>query len=70
MRFVGGGLHERIEVQNFSREPIRIELRLGVGNDFADLFEIKDRVRDRSSEIRRENGTGSRIALQYRHDGF
>jgi glycogen debranching enzyme len=70
LRFVGGGLHERIEVQNFSREPIRIELRLGVGNDFADLFEIKDRVRDRSSEISRENSSGSRIALHYRHDGF
>jgi glycogen debranching enzyme len=71
LRFVGGGLHERIEVENFSREPIRIELRLGVGNDFADLFEIKDRVRDRSSEIRRDHGAdGSRLAFRYRHDGF
>ena len=71
MRFVGSGLHERIEVQNFSREPISIQLRLGVGNDFADLFEIKDRVRDRSSEIKRDHGSnGSRIAFRYRHDGF
>ena len=31
-----------------------IELRLAVGNDFADLFEIKDVVRDRSAQIIRE----------------
>jgi len=33
--------------------PVRIELRLEVDNDFADLFEIKDRVRDRSQQIER-----------------
>jgi glycogen debranching enzyme len=71
MRFVGGGLNERIEVQNFAREPVHIELRLGVGNDFADLFEIKDHARDRSSEIQREEAAdGSSLAFHYRHEGF
>jgi glycogen debranching enzyme len=71
MRFVGGGLNERIEVQNFAREPIHIELRFGVGNDFADLFEIKDKARDRSAEIRRDQASdGSSLGFHYRHDGF
>jgi len=71
MRFVGGGLNERIEVQNFAREPIHIELRFGVGNDFADLFEIKDHARDRSSEIRRDEAADhSSLAFHYQHDGF
>jgi glycogen debranching enzyme len=71
MRFVGGGLNERIEVQNFAREPIHLELRLGVGSDFADLFEVKATVRDRSSEIKRDQGAdGSWLGFHYRHDGF
>jgi hypothetical protein len=71
LRFVGGGLHERIELQNFSRGNVKVELRLAVGNDFADLFEMKDRVRDRSSEITREHAaSGSRLVFRYRHDGF
>ena len=47
LRSVGSQLRERIEVWSFAREPQRIELRLAVGTDFADLFEIKDVVRDR-----------------------
>jgi glycogen debranching enzyme len=47
LRSVGARLRERIELWNFAREPQRIELRLAVGTDFADLFEIKDVVRDR-----------------------
>ena len=71
MRFVGGGLNERIEVQNFAREPVHIELRFGVGNDFADLFEIKDHARDRSSEIKRDQGAdGTQLGFHYRHEGF
>jgi glycogen debranching enzyme len=71
LRFVGGGLHERIEVQSFAAEPLQLELRLATGNDFADLFEIKDRVRDRSDEIVRNHAAdGSRLDFRYRHDGF
>ncbi|MFC6022169.1 glycogen debranching N-terminal domain-containing protein [Plantactinospora solaniradicis] len=44
-RFVGEGVHERIELQCFGREPRSFELRLAVGNDFADLFEIKTTTR-------------------------
>jgi N-terminal domain of (some) glycogen debranching enzymes len=54
-RFVGDGLHERIELESFAEEPVSIELRLAVGTDFADLFEIKDIVRDRSAQITRSH---------------
>ena len=61
LRFVGNGLHERLELESYVDSPLRIELRLAVDNDFADLFEIKDKVRDRSDEIDRTpaaDGTG------------
>ena len=59
LRFVGNGLHERLEVESYRDEPLRIELRLAVDNDFADLFEIKDKVRDRSDQIVRTPRAGS-----------
>jgi glycogen debranching enzyme len=71
LRFVGNGLHERLIVHNYSGERLSLELRLATGNDFADLFEIKDRVRDRSDEIKRDHeADGSRLRYRYEHDGF
>ena len=69
LRFVGDGLHERIELQSFADETIGLEVRLAVGNDFADLFEIKDEVRDRSEEIESETSEDG-LTLRYRNDGF
>ncbi len=54
-RFVGGDLHEEIDIHSFSDEPLRFEVRLAVGCDFADLFEIKAQVRDRSAMIKKEH---------------
>ncbi len=50
-RFVGGGVHEQVAVYNSTPEPARFELRLEAGSDFADLFEVKSVVRDRSAAI-------------------
>lgn len=52
LRFVGNGLHERIVVHNAGVEPADVDLRLEVDSDFADLLEIRGRVRDRRAAIR------------------
>ncbi len=69
LRSVGSRLRERIEVWCFSREPREIELRLRAGTDFADLFEIKDTVRDRSAQITRSH-TVSTLEYAYRNGDF
>jgi glycogen debranching enzyme len=69
LRFVGGGLHERIEVQSFAEQRLALELRLSAGNDFADLFEIKDEVRDRSGEISRAHEPQG-LTFRYRSGQF
>ncbi len=72
-RFVGAdGLRERIDVQSFAAEPLHAELRMLVGTDFADLFEIKGRaVRDRSAQIIREHSAdGRRLSFRYSNAGF
>src|SRR6266545_1936083 len=70
-RFVGGGLHEQIAVYNASTEPVRFELRLRVGADFADLFEVKSSVRDRSAKIDVEHDPHeSLLHFHYENDGY
>jgi glycogen debranching enzyme len=41
-RFVGDGMQDSFAVQNQGMEPVEFELELEVGNDFADIFAVKD----------------------------
>ena len=41
-RAVADGFHEQITVLNHDEKPFDLTLRLEVGSDFADLFEVKD----------------------------
>ncbi len=71
LRTVDSQFRERIELWCFAREPERVELRLSVGNDFADLFEIKDVVRDRSAAIVRSHAVdGSTLVFTYTNESF
>jgi glycogen debranching enzyme len=64
LRFVGTGILEQISFGNSTIEPVQFELRLGCGADFADLFEIKGVVRDRSAHTITKHG---RRLLQFRY---
>ena len=41
-RFVGDGMQDHVVVQNHSRRRVEFELGFEVGNDFADIFAVKD----------------------------
>ena len=70
-RFVGGGLHEQIGVFNSATEPAPFELRLSVGADYADLFEVKSRVRDRSDKTDREHDPAEGLLhFHYENAGY
>ncbi|MEV1112569.1 glycogen debranching N-terminal domain-containing protein [Micromonospora sp. NPDC049751] len=70
-RFVGDGMYERIELQYFGVEPVSVRLRLDVGVDFADLFEIKRAGRSRLADIRRNHRRdGSALLFSYRNSGW
>lgn len=40
-RFIGRGLHEDIDITNFSPDPVRFKLRLEFDVDFASIFQVK-----------------------------
>lgn len=70
-RFVGNGMRERIELENFGKKEHTFELRLAANNDFADLFEIKSRVHNRSGKITtRHTPDNSQLEFSYSNDGY
>ncbi|RKN39104.1 glycogen debranching N-terminal domain-containing protein [Micromonospora endolithica] len=68
-RAIGGGFTEELTVLNHTREEVEFTVRLDVGADFADLFEIKD------AAIRKQGRTTATVGpdelrLTYRRDAF
>ena len=44
-RAVGHGFHEELTILNHEDEPVDLEVRIDAASDFADLFEIKDKLK-------------------------
>ncbi|MEU6074095.1 glycogen debranching N-terminal domain-containing protein [Micromonospora sp. NPDC047074] len=71
LRAIGDALHERVEVQSYLPHHCQFELRLAVGADFADLFEVKSQVFDRQQWITRQSvQDGRQWSVRYEHDEF
>jgi glycogen debranching enzyme len=67
-RAVGKGFHEDLRILNHSDKPIDLDVRMEVGADFADLFEVKDALRKKGERYHRvEPG---RLVLGYRRERF
>ncbi len=70
-RFVGNGMRETITVRNHLREPVRIELRLSVWADFADLFEVKGKdFRKAGTATRSHDAAKNTLGFDYQHKDF
>jgi glycogen debranching enzyme len=67
-RFVGDGFHEDLTVMNHGREPIELEVRVDVGADFADLFEVKDAMEKKGTNT--QHVEGGRIVLRYTRERY
>jgi glycogen debranching enzyme len=67
-RAVGDGFNELLTIMNHDEEPVELEVRVAAGNDFADLFEVKDALKKRGTyENRVEDGT---LVLAYGRERF
>jgi glycogen debranching enzyme len=67
-RCVSAGFEETIEIENHGKEPVELDVKLDVAADFADLFEVKDKmakVGQLYSNV--DDGT---LTLGYRRDDF
>ncbi len=67
-RFIADGVHEELCLENHSEQVRQLTIELTFASDFADLFEVKERMRKRGrlhAEVQRD-----RVSMQYRRDGF
>jgi glycogen debranching enzyme len=67
-RTIQQGFCERIAIVNHDKWPIEFELRIDADSDFADLFEVKDKLEKKGKLTRRVEG-GSLI-LSYARGAF
>jgi glycogen debranching enzyme len=67
-RHIGDGLQEQLEVTNHGTRPMQLELSLLFGADFADIFEIKDKL-SKTGEFSRRVDI-DRVTLMYQHADF
>ncbi|SAL88541.1 amylo-alpha-1,6-glucosidase [Caballeronia arvi] len=70
-REIGGGLHEDIDLNNYSNSKVSFNLEIAIRSDFADIFEVKSgdfvrrgRITTTWSESQR------RLTTAYRNEGF
>jgi glycogen debranching enzyme len=67
-RSVSGGFEETIEIENHGKEPVELDVKLEVGADFADLFEVKDKLAKVGQLY--SNVNDSTLTLGYRREDF
>ncbi|HEU5482600.1 MAG TPA: glycogen debranching N-terminal domain-containing protein [Sphingomicrobium sp.] len=67
-RAVGHGFHEDVTLVNHGHEPLELEVRFEAEADFADLFEVRDKLRKKGSPYR--HVTDGHLALGYRRERF
>ena len=67
-RFIAGGVHEDLTVQNHSDRPQTVMIEVQYGADFADLFEVKDR-KPKRGQLRTQLGDHA-ATLVYSRDAF
>jgi len=68
LRSVGNGFHEDITLINHDKKPAQLEVRLEAASDFADLFEIKDKLAKKGVLYTRVDD--GRLTLGYRRGTF
>ena len=68
LRSVADGFHESITILNHQDQPVDLDLRIDVGCDFADLFEVKDALKKKGKYHNRVED--NRLVLGYRRETF
>jgi glycogen debranching enzyme len=70
-RFLRGGLHERLELVSYNREPIPFRLELTLGGDFRDMFDIRGIARGQPGQLLapRIDGDGALVLAYQGRDG-
>ncbi|HWU56320.1 MAG TPA: glycogen debranching N-terminal domain-containing protein [Rhizomicrobium sp.] len=68
-RSVGGGFHEELQLINHGKDTLNLEVRIEAAADFADLFEVKDKL-SKKGELYNHVIPGDRLTFGYRREQY
>ena len=70
-RVVGEGIHEDVDLTNYTQQPVRFQLEIALRSDFADLFEVKAHSFVRRGRVKTTwDEVDTRLVNTYSHDEF
>src|SRR4051812_36085126 len=69
-RYVGRGMREDIEIENFGEEAAFCSVELVLGADFADLFEVKEGRVHKQGQLSVESVGDHRLTFMYKRHSF
>jgi glycogen debranching enzyme len=70
-RSVGEGVHEDLDITNYSLKPIKFNLEIALRSDFADIFEVKaHRFTRRGRTTSRWEPRRAELTTSYEHQDF
>jgi glycogen debranching enzyme len=69
-RLLAEAMRDSIHIESHLSEPVRVELRLSCGADFADLFEVKDGVGEKAGALEVGPHAGADLAFRYTNGPF
>src|SRR5438876_7592050 len=67
-RTIGNGFHEDLTILNHQDKPVDLRVRIEAAADFADLFEVKDKLTKKGELYHRIES--DRLVLGYRRETF
>src|SRR5436190_3896413 len=67
-RAVGRGFKEQIEITNHDKDPIDLEVKVEAAADFADLFEVKDKLAKKGETYAKLSNDS--LTLGYKRESF
>ena len=69
-RYIGRGMREDIEIENFGEEAAFCSVELLIGADFADLFEVKEGRVHKQGKLGVQDAGNGRITFTYERSSF
>jgi glycogen debranching enzyme len=70
-RHLEGGMHEDIEITNYSEERVCFKLTIQIAGDFADIFEVKsNKITSRGKITTEWDSSRQRLTTRYRNKDF
>jgi glycogen debranching enzyme len=67
-REVNGGFHEEITLVNHDKEAVDLEIKIEADADFADLFEVKDKLQKKGETYRRVDA--DKLVFGYHREAY